>query len=64
MCYKCEQLETDIRRYRSRLEQSLDPRTIEIQRSRKLSAVGLDPSTIEQVDGVIQGWFSTSRYMH
>jgi len=50
----CQQLETDIQRYRKRLEQSLDPLTIEIQRSRKLLALGLDPRTIERVYGVIQ----------
>jgi hypothetical protein len=69
LCDKCQQLETDIRRYRRHLEQSLveqslDPLTIETQRSRKLSALGLDPSTIERVEGVIQNWFRTSRYMH
>jgi len=64
MCDKCQQLETDIHRYRNRLEQSLDPLTIEIQRSRKLLALGLDPRTIERVDGAIQNWFSTSRHMH
>jgi hypothetical protein len=46
------------------LEQSLDPLNIEIQRSRKLLALGLDPRTIERVDGVIQELFSTSRHMH
>jgi hypothetical protein len=60
----CQQLETDIQRYRKRLEQSLDPLNIEIQRSRKLLALGLDPRTIERVDGVIQELFSTSRHMH
>jgi hypothetical protein len=64
MCEKCQQLETDIQRYRMRLEQSRAPLTIEIQRSRKLLALGLDPRTIERVDGVIQQWFSTSRHMH
>jgi len=54
MCDNCQQLETDIQRYRKRLEQSLDPLTVEIQRSRKLLALGLDPRTIERVDGVIQ----------
>jgi hypothetical protein len=60
----CQQLETDIQRYRRRLEQSLDPLNIEIQRSLKLLALGLDPRTIERVDGVIQELFSTSRHMH
>jgi hypothetical protein len=54
MCDKCQQLETDIQRYRKRLEQSLDPLTIEIQRSGKLLALGPDPLTIERIDGVIQ----------
>ena len=54
MCDKCQQLETDIQRYRKRLEQSLDPLTIEIQRSRKLLALGLDPLSIERIDGVIR----------
>jgi hypothetical protein len=54
MCDKCQQLETDIQRYRKLLEQSLDPLTIEIQRYRKLLALGLDPLTIERIDGVIQ----------
>jgi hypothetical protein len=54
MCDKCQQLETDIQRYRKRLEQSLDPRTIEIQRTRKLLALGFDPQTIERIDGVIR----------
>jgi hypothetical protein len=54
MCDKCEQLDTDIQRYRKRLQQSLDPRTIEIQRTRKLLSLGLDPLTIERIDGVIQ----------
>jgi hypothetical protein len=64
MCDKCQQLETDIQRYRKRLEQSRDPLTIEIQRSRKLLALGLDPRTIERVDGVIQQRFSPSRHLH
>jgi hypothetical protein len=51
---KCQQLETDIQRYRKLLEQSLDPQTIEIQSYRKLLALGLDPLTIERIDGVIQ----------
>ena len=34
--------------------QSLSPLTIEIQRYRKLLALGLDPLTIERIDGVIQ----------
>jgi hypothetical protein len=54
MCDKCQQLETDIQRYRKRLRQNLDPLNIEIQRSRKLLALGLDPLTMERVDGVIQ----------
>jgi hypothetical protein len=54
MCDKCQQLETDIQRYRKRLEQSLDDRTIEIQRSRKLLALGLDPLTVKSIDGAIQ----------
>jgi hypothetical protein len=54
MCDKCRQLETDIQRYRKRLEQSPDPLTVESRRSRKLLALGLDPRTIERVDGVIQ----------
>jgi hypothetical protein len=54
MCGKCQQLETGIQRYRMRLEQGLDPLTIEILRSRKLLALGLDPLTIERIDGVIQ----------
>jgi hypothetical protein len=54
MCDKCQQLETDVQRYRKRLEQSLDPRTMEIQRTRRLLALGLDPLTIERIDGVIQ----------
>jgi hypothetical protein len=64
MCDKCRQLESDIQRYRKRLEQSPDPLTIEIQRSRKLSALGLDSRTIERVDGVIQQWSSPSRRLH
>jgi hypothetical protein len=36
MCDKCQQLETDIQRYR------------------KLLALGLDPLTIERIDGVIR----------
>jgi hypothetical protein len=56
MCDKCQQLETDIQRYRKRLEQSLDPLTI--QRSTKLLALGPDPLTIERIDGVIQELFS------
>ena|ERR1700754_2173977 len=54
MCDKCQQLETDILRYRKRLEQSVDPLTIEVQRTRKLLALGLDPLTIEQIDGIIR----------
>ena len=54
MCDKCQQLETDVQRYRKRLQQSLDPRTIEIQRTWKLLALGLDPLTIERIDGVIR----------
>jgi hypothetical protein len=54
MCDKCQQLENDIQRYRKHLEQSLDTRTIEIQRARKLLAVGLDPLTVRCIDGVIQ----------
>jgi hypothetical protein len=54
MCDKCQQLETDIRRYRKRLEQSLDPLTTEMRRYRKLLARGLDPLTIARVDGLIQ----------
>ena len=54
MCDKCQQLETDIHRYRKRLEQSLDPLTIEIQRSRALLALGFDPPTIERIDRAIQ----------
>jgi hypothetical protein len=54
MCDKCQQLETDIQRYRKRFEQSLEPVTIAIQRSQKLLALGLDPRTIARVDGVIQ----------
>ena len=50
MCDKCQQLETDIQRYRKLLEQGLDPLTIEIQRSRALLALGFDPPTIERID--------------
>jgi hypothetical protein len=53
MCDKCRQLETDIQRYRKRLEQS-DPLILELQRSRKLLALGLDPLTMQRVDGVIR----------
>jgi hypothetical protein len=41
MCDKCRQLETDIRRFQKRLDQCPEPRTIEIQRYRKLLALGL-----------------------
>jgi hypothetical protein len=54
MCDKCQQLETDIQRYRKRVEQSFDPLDVEMQRSRKLLALGLDSLTMERVDGVIQ----------
>jgi hypothetical protein len=54
MCDKCQQLETDIQRYRKRLERSLDPLSIKIQRSRRLLALGLDPLTMDRLDGVIQ----------
>jgi hypothetical protein len=64
MCDKCRQLETDIRRFQKRLDQSSEPRTIEIQRYRKLLALGLDPWMIERVDGAIHDWLSTRRLMH
>ena len=54
MCDKCRQLETDVQRHRKRLQRSLDPRIIEIQRTRKLLALGFDPLTIERIDGVIR----------
>lgn len=54
MCDKCRQLENDIQRYRERLEQTPDPLAMEIQRTRKLSALGLDPRTLGRVDGWIQ----------
>jgi hypothetical protein len=54
MCDKCQQLKTDIQCYRKRLEQSRDPRTIEFRRTRKLLALGLDPVTIERIDGMIR----------
>jgi hypothetical protein len=54
MCDHCQQLETDVQRYRKRLQQGLDLRTIEIQRTRRLLALGLDPLTIERIDGVIR----------
>jgi hypothetical protein len=54
MCDKCRQLENDIQRYRQRLEQTPDPLAIEIQRTQKLSALGLDPQTLGRVDGWIQ----------
>ena len=54
MCDKCQQLETDIRRYRKLLAQNLDPLTIKVHRSRKLLALGLDPPMIERIDRVIQ----------
>lgn len=54
MCDKCLQLENDIQRYRKRLEQTPDPLSIEIQRTRKLSALGLDPRTLGRVDEWIQ----------
>jgi hypothetical protein len=63
MCDKCEQLKTDIQRYRKRLEQSLGPRTIEIQRTPKLLALGLDSRTIERIDGVIRELVQTSQHM-
>jgi hypothetical protein len=53
MCDKCQKLEIDVQRYRQRLEQSLDPRAIEIQRTWKLLALGLDPLTIGRLDRVI-----------
>jgi hypothetical protein len=53
MCDKCQQLQTDIQRYRKRLRQSRDPLTIEIQRSRRLLALGLDPLTIGRIEGAI-----------
>jgi hypothetical protein len=54
MCDKCQQLETDIRRYRKLLGLGLDHRTIAIRRSRKLLALGFDPLTIGRIDRVIQ----------
>jgi hypothetical protein len=54
MCDNCRQLETDINRYRKLVERSPDLLTIEIQRSRKLLALGLDPLTIERIERVIQ----------
>jgi hypothetical protein len=54
MCDNCRQLENDIKRYRELLERSPDLLTIEIQRSRKLLALGLDPLTIERIARVIR----------
>jgi hypothetical protein len=54
MCDKCQQLETDIQRYRKLLRLGLDPRTIAIRRSRKLLAFGFDPLTIGRINRVIQ----------
>jgi hypothetical protein len=53
MCDNCRQLETDIKRYRKLLERSPDI-CIEIHRSRKLLALGLDSVTIERIERVIQ----------
>ena len=54
MCDKCRQLEKDIQRYRKRLEQTLDSLTVDIQRTRKLSALGFDPQTLGRLDEWIQ----------
>jgi hypothetical protein len=64
MCDKCQQLETNVQRYRKRLQQSLDPQTIELQRTRKLLAVGFDPLTIGRIEGAIKKLVSTSQRMH
>jgi hypothetical protein len=64
MCDKCQQLETNVQRYRKRLQQSFDPQTIELQRTRKLLAVGFDPLTIGRIEGAIKKLVSTSQRMH
>jgi hypothetical protein len=54
MCEKCQQLKIDIQCYRKRLAQGLDTLAMQIRRSRKLSAIGLDPLTIVRIERVIQ----------